>query len=130
YPISVCRCPGTWVTWDDQMPEHPKIVSLSDGAFRLHVSAIAYANRFLTDGIVHAETVSRVVPRDSQTYLDELLTRMLWVEVIPAKTYEIHDYLDWNKSRAEVEEQRGYISKVRSEAGKRGARARWGPPRE
>jgi hypothetical protein len=120
----------TWVNLDDQMPEHPKIISLSDGAFRLHVSAIAYCNRFLTDGIIHAETVARLVPRFRRSYLDELLRRMLWVEIVAAATYEIHDYLDWNKSRAEIEEQRGYISKVRSEAGKRGARARWGPPND
>lgn len=112
----------TWVNLDDQMPEHPKIISLSDGAFRLHVSAIAYANRFLTDGIVHAETVNRLMPRYRKAYLDELLARMLWLEVIPAKTYEIHDYLDWNKSRADVEKRR----QVRADAGRKGAHGRWG----
>jgi hypothetical protein len=118
------------VNLDDQMPEHPKIISLSDGAFRLHVSAIAYCNRYLTDGIIRIEAVSRLMPKFRKVYLDELLRCMLWVEIVQATVYELHDYLDWNKSKAEVEEHRGYISKIRSEAGRRGARARWGPSHE
>lgn len=111
----------TWVNLDDQMPEHPKIIGLSDGAFRLHVSAISYANRFLTDGIIHVETVSRLVPKYRNAYLDELLQRMLWIEVIPGRAYEIHDFLDWNKSRAEVEKRR----QARSDGGRKGADRRW-----
>jgi hypothetical protein len=110
----------TWVNLDDQFPEHPKVVALSDGAFRLHVSAIAYANRFLTDGILQAEAIGRLIPRYRKSYLDELLRRMLWVEVMPG-VYEIHDYLDWNKSRAEVEKRR----EARAEGGRKGAQRRW-----
>jgi hypothetical protein len=115
------------------MSEHPKIVGLSDGAFRLHISAIMYANRFLTDGVIAFDAVVRLTPRFKTAHLDELLNRRIWTEESvngSSRIFEIHDFLDWNKSRAEVEEQRGHISKVRSEAGKRGARARWGSPRE
>jgi hypothetical protein len=115
----------TWVALDDKMPDHPKIVGLSDGAFRLYVSAIAYSNRHLTDGIIRAEAVSGLMPRYRKAYLTELIDRMLWVETT-AGVYEIHDYLDWNKSRAEVEEHLTRVSKARSEAGKKGAAARWG----
>jgi hypothetical protein len=110
----------TWVNLDDQMPEHPKIVALSDGAFRLHVSAISYANRYLTDGIIQAEIIPRLVPRYRHTYVDDLVRRMLWVEVMPG-VYEIHDFLDWNKSRAEVEKRRA----ARAEGGRKGAERRW-----
>jgi hypothetical protein len=37
----------------------------------------------------------------------------------------IHDYLDWNRSREQIETDRERIRKVRSEAGKKGAKARW-----
>jgi hypothetical protein len=40
----------SWVRLDDAMPEHPKIAGLSDAAFRLHVSALCYSGRHLTDG--------------------------------------------------------------------------------
>ena len=114
----------TWVVLDDKMPEHPKIVGLSDGAFRLHVSAIAYSNRHLTDGIISADMVAQLMPRYRKNFLDELLRRAVWVELVPDECYEIHDYLDWNKSRAEVSQQR----KAKAEGGRKGAARRWQHP--
>ena len=61
------------------------------------------------------------MPKYRKTYLDELLRGMVWIEVIAGTVYEIHDYLDWNKSKAEVEERR----KARSEGGRKGAHRRW-----
>jgi hypothetical protein len=110
----------TWVNLDDQMPNHPKIIGLSDGAFRLHVSAIIYANRFLTDGIIRGDVVGSLMPKYRRTYLDELVERALWVE-IAAGVYEIHDYLDWNKSRIEIEKRK----QARAEGGRKGADRRW-----
>ena len=110
------------------MFEHPKIVKLSDGAFRLHLSGIGYCNRYLTDGIIHADVVSRLMPRFRRAYLDELLggnngTKPLWLLVsIPAGNhYEICDFLQWNSSRAEVENRR----QARAAAGRKAARTRW-----
>jgi hypothetical protein len=110
----------TWVYLDDKMPEHPKIICLSDGAFRLHISAIAYSNRHLTDGIIRGEIVGGFVPRYRKAYLSELVERALWME-ITAGVYEIHDYLEWNKSRAEIEKRR----QARAEGGRKGADRRW-----
>jgi hypothetical protein len=118
----------TWVNLDDQMPEHPKIVKLSDGAFRLHISGIAYCNRYLTDGVIHADVVSRLMPRFRKTYLDELLASTngtqppLWLPRV--ESYEIRDYLQWNKSREQIKER----SKARSEGGRKGADRRWHDP--
>ncbi|MGE3449537.1 MAG: hypothetical protein AB7H92_18370, partial [Microbacteriaceae bacterium] len=39
-------------------------------------------------------------------YLAELLERGLWREVLPGSLYQIHDYLQWNDSRAKVEARR------------------------
>ena len=88
----------TWVVLDDKMPEHPKNVGLSDGAFRLHVSAICYCNRHLTDGIISADMVAQLMPRYRKGFLDELLRRAVWVELVPDECYEIHDY--WTGTRA------------------------------
>lgn len=114
----------TWVNLDDKMPEHPKVDGLSDGAFRLHVAGICYCNRHLTDGIVTVDRLTRLIPKYKKAYLDELLARMVWIEIADSSAYEIHDYLDWNKSREEVESRRA----VRSESGKKGARSRWQMP--
>ena len=40
----------TWLRIDDAMVDHPKIIGLSDGAFRLHITALCYCARHLTDG--------------------------------------------------------------------------------
>jgi hypothetical protein len=113
----------TWANFDDQFPSHPKVIGLSDAAFRLHTSGICYCAQFRTDGIIPAATVPTLVPRYRKRSLDELLDRAIWVP--RAGDYEIHDYLEWNRSRAEIEEDRTRLHKVRSEAGKKGARARW-----
>jgi hypothetical protein len=41
----------SWVRLDDSFPEHPKVIALTDAAFRAHVRGLCYAGRFLTDGL-------------------------------------------------------------------------------
>jgi hypothetical protein len=114
-----------WVNLDENFPEHPKNDSLTDGAFRLHVAGICYSNRHLTDGLIAANKVTRLVPRFRQTALKELIDKGLWLRRDSIGCYEIHDYLQWNRSREEIESERERLRKVRSAAGKKGARARW-----
>lgn len=111
-----------WVQLDDGYAEHPKIDSLSDGAFRLHTAAICYANRYQTDGIIPAEKAPRLMPRFRKTYIQELVDRMLWHDIGDGAAYEIHDFLDWNRSREQIAEDK----KRASESGKKGAQKRWG----
>lgn len=109
-----------WVNLDDNYPDHPKVDALSDGAFRLHTAAICWCNRHLTDGFVEVARVPRLVPRYKAAYLEELMHGGLWE---PADGgYRLHDFLDWNRSREEVERRR----QKRSEAGKKGMESRWG----
>lgn len=108
---------------DDLYAEHPKNWDLSDAAFRLHTAAICYANKHLTDGMIPATKVRTLVPRFRAAALAELLVDH-WAD--HGDRYEIRDFLDWNRSKAEVEEHRTHITSVRSAAGKKGARARWG----
>lgn len=112
----------TWVNLDDNFPDHPKVFALSDGAYRLHSSAICYCNRWLTDGIVPVDRLPRLMPKYRPAYLQELLDRLLWTDIGGGQAYEIHDYLDWNKSRADVEKRRA----AREQGGRDGARKRWG----
>jgi hypothetical protein len=114
-----------WVNLDENFPEHPKNDSLTDGAFRLHVAGICYCNRQLTDGLIAADKVARLVPRFRQKALDELIDRGLWIRLDTIQCYEIHDFLQWNRSRGEIKEHQERINRVRSEAGKKGAAARW-----
>lgn len=105
----------TWLRLDAAFPEHPKVVGLTDTAFRLEVTAICYSGRYLTDG--HLPTAW--VPGRLRPAVPALITAGLWTP--NDNGWELHDYLDWQQSRAEVEALR----KQRSEAGRRGGRARW-----
>lgn len=109
---------------DDNFADHPKVDALSDGAFRLHVSALLYCSRNKTDGFVPMDRVPRLMPRYRKAFLTELLDGRLWY-TRPGEQIEAHDYLDWNKSREQIDNDRERIRKARSEAGKKGANARW-----
>lgn len=114
-----------WVNLDDQFPEHPKVDGLSDAAFRLHVAGICYCNRHLTDGFVPTNRVRRLVPKFKQTALDELVGYGMWKPHPPdGYLYEIHDFLDWNRSRDQVVSER----ERKSKGGKKGAQQRWDIP--
>lgn len=52
-----------WVRFDDQFTIHRKIAGLSDAAFRLHVSAIFWCARNLTDGFLPEEDLGDVCAR-------------------------------------------------------------------
>jgi hypothetical protein len=121
-----------WANLDDQFPKHPKVLPLSDAAFRLHVSGVCHAAQYLTNGVLRAEAVPILVPRFKKSTLDELLRRGQWhdlgdgcgTETCPLgvpDSYVIHDYLEWNRSREHVEEER----ERKRKAGRKGAEKRW-----
>lgn len=92
----------TYLRIDDNMPDHPKIVGLTDGAFRLYVGGLCYSARHLTDGIIPLSAVPRLSPAFKPRHFDELVSRLLWVRLSANSWVEIHDFLDWNYSRESV----------------------------
>jgi hypothetical protein len=110
-----------YLMMDDNFADHPKIDGLSDGAFRLHVAAMCYAAKHLTDGYVPPERVSRLIPKYKASYATELIKAGVWVQHDTG--HRIHDYLDWNKPRtwweqyrtAEKERKREYRDRKKRE---------------
>lgn len=94
----------TYLMMDDNFADHPKIEGLSDGAFRLHVAAMCYAAKFLTDGAIPAVRVPRLAPRYRPALVKELVKAGLWVD--HDGDYRLHDFLQWNKSRQWWEKER------------------------
>lgn len=88
----------TWARLDDSILTHPKVAGLSAGAGWLWVRALVYCNKHLTDGelVPAALKVLQARRRD----LDELLAAGL-LETAPGG-YQIHDYSQWNETRASV----------------------------
>lgn len=91
---------------DDGFAEHPKIVGLSDAAFRAHVEVLCFCFRTLSDGRVPVRVTERYRP----TVVSELITAGLW-ERNEQTHYHIHDYLDHNPSREEVLQRRADAKK-------------------
>jgi hypothetical protein len=93
-----------YLNLDDGFADHEKVDALSHGAFRLHGSGLCYCARKLTDGVIERRRVHRLMPDYKPAYLTELEDALIWLP--HPSGYEVHDYLDWNKSRAWWEEKR------------------------
>jgi 5-methylcytosine-specific restriction endonuclease McrA len=91
----------TWIKLDDTLPNNPKILPLSDKAFRLYIEGLCYANQYLTDGFLAQAVINRL---DSGNACQELLDAGLWLEVEAGM--QIHDYCEHQTSRKVVEEKR------------------------
>lgn len=98
-----------WVRLDDGFAEHPKILGLSDSAFRAHVAALCYCNRNLTDG--------RVPAAFTNGQASELVAAGVWES--DGQWFVIHDYADYQPTGDETER----IRELRREAGRRGGLA-------
>lgn len=95
----------TWVKIDDSFPNHPKIVGLSDKAFRIHISGLCYCGTYLTDGFVPMTIAARFANED-MAYIAELSQAGLWIEAPQDNGFYIHDYLAHQTSKTQVEEKR------------------------
>lgn len=98
-----------WIKIDDSFPDHPKIISLSDLAFRLHIHALCYCGKFLTDGFISYQWVNMRL-RDNEAIekpSDELEEMGLWIR--EEKGWQIHDYLTHQTSKEQVEVKRASL---------------------
>ena len=91
----------TWIKIDDTLPNNPKILPLSDGAFRLYIEGLCYANQYLTDGFLTEAVLRRL---DSGDHRKELTEACLWIECLDGM--QINDYTEHQTSKADVEEKR------------------------
>ncbi len=110
-----------------EMDEHPKIIGLSDAAFRAVFEGTFYSRRMLSDGFLDERVVLR---RWGAEVAAELSSndpeRPSWVRVeSPRPGWQIHDFEKHHPLRAEIEAKRADLSVKRSQAGRKGAAKRW-----
>lgn len=92
----------TWFKMDDHFDENPKVIGLSDAAYRLYVAAMCYSSRNTSDGFVPVAQISRLgVSLGTER---ELVQAGLWEAANDG--FVIHDYLKWQRSKGEIEGQR------------------------
>ncbi len=91
-----------WGSFDDQMPMNPKIIALSDGAFRLWMNILAYCNRHATKGLIPKGMVPSCDHRHgwSKKQIDGFVREMLTVHptyedsllIDEGPVFRVHDY--------------------------------------
>lgn len=116
----------SWLKIDDHFAENRKVAKLSDRAFRLHLIALCYCARNLTDGYLDKKAtnvVCAILDRPSpRRYIKELVEQRLWRDWEEGHGYQLNDYLEYNPDAETVRAR----AEERKAAGKRGAEARWG----
>jgi len=105
----------TFIKVHDGIYEHPKVEELSDKAFRHLITLWCFCSRNYTDGKVPERTWKRITTSATSR---ELISNRL-AEAAEGG-YEMHDYLEHQRSRAEIE----YLTEKRRVVGKKGGLAR------
>jgi hypothetical protein len=97
----------TWVKLDDGFADHPKVVGLSDEAFRAFVEGLCYCARQLTDGHIPAAKVKRIAPKGSS--VTQLVDGGLWEW--NGCGIHVHDYLEYQPSSERIRAKRAADSR-------------------
>jgi hypothetical protein len=106
-----------WVKLDDRFPTNPKVEGLSAKAFRAYVEGLCHCGLHLTDGEIIGAAARRLAgPR----FAAELVAAGLWLHDEASGAYWVNDYLAFQPSRSQVEEDR----RRKAEAGRRGGLAK------
>lgn len=103
-----------WAKFDDRYDDNEKVKRAwkrSPAAAALHAHAITWSSRHETDGIVKAEwiqerfDIARMKPKDRKDALDTLIETGLFIS-LDGESFEVHDYLNFNPSKAQLEDKR------------------------
>ena len=124
-----------WVRIDENFAQHPKVLRAGPLGMAMHVAALCYCNRHLTDGFVPKQIASMLLDLSGlgmrmwsnetmggghdaewQMVVDDLVEAGLWWPVEGG--WHIHDYLDYQPSKQQVQR----LKEVRSETGRRGGK--------
>ena len=109
-----------WARIDDNFFNHPKVRKAGKDAIIFHMAALCYSNAFTTDGFIADVMLELIATQAFQRKANGLADRLvecgLWDSIEGG--YLIHDFLDYNYSRQQIDE----IKRKRSAAGKQGGR--------
>lgn len=109
-----------YARFDIGMDEHPKVMLLSDAAFRALIESTMYARRQLTDGFLDERVVSKKWGLDVATELTSNGSgRPSWLKVDGG--YRIHDFAEHQVTSADIEAKReagraGGLAKAKQKA--------------
>ncbi len=131
----------TWVRLDEAFPRHPKVAAAGPLGIAMQVTALCYCNQYLTDGFIPRSVAKSLLDFEGLVFtlewrgLDDggcnvewhhiakdLVEAKLWEEVEGG--YQIHDYHDYQPSRAAVMAEREQKRAAGKAGGKAAAKSR------
>lgn len=114
----------SWIKLDDQWMDHPKIIRAGRDARDMWLASLTWCAKHLTDGVFPAELLPAlaVAAGINVANCQELATVLVEVCLWESHdgSYLIHDYLEYNPSKEQVESNK----KARSKAGRAGGLAK------
>lgn len=116
----------SWAKFDDLYDDNKKIKRAwrsSRGAVALHAMAITYCARHELDGVIDVDWLIDKLPKaaERKKILATLIEHKLF-EIVDDEHYRVHDYLEYNQSRADAEGRRERDRQRKADAGSRGGR--------
>lgn len=115
-----------WAKFDDRWATHPKLLAAGLEGKGLDASAICWSAGQETDGFVpdSALPILAAGHRSPRRVADRLVAAGRWTRDDERGGYVIHDYLDYNPTRAEREAEREGKRRAGQAGGKRSAATR------
>lgn len=100
-----------WLRMDDRVRTHPKIVKAGPLAGWLWFCGVCYCREHLTDGVIQDGMIPTLAPglTSAKKHAQTLVDVGLWHRTEGG--YHVHDFLDWNPSRTEIETNRAKDSR-------------------
>jgi len=106
----------TWVRYDDNVRNHPKVESLDDATYRLWREAIEWCAQNLTDGVIRSHQLAVTSIRASRPRATKLVQKGLWhlagagcrSAKCPPSGFDgwvVHDYFEYQPTREKVREE-------------------------
>lgn len=106
-----------WLKIESSVARNRKFVKAGPAPSWLWVCGLAYCQEGLTDGFIPTEALEYLGVKNSKQLAAHLVTAGLW-DVVEGG-WQVHDYLEHNRSQADVEA----IRQARRDAGAEGGRA-------
>lgn len=97
-----------WIKIDDGRADHPKLLAAGLAARGLDEAAICWSSSHLTDGLIPEGAVAMLCAGHGERNWRKLAAKLVEVgRWVPTEGgWEIHGYLDWQRSRQQVEAER------------------------
>ena len=93
-------------------------------AFGLYSAALCFCQRNLTDGRIRRSELARVFPSAHVPRITDLLVSAHWFDTDGNGSFLVHDYLQHNRSREEIEQLRAQKRAAGARGGQASAKAR------